>query len=51
VIKLKEFRDALVSASYNGYISLELLRPEYWESDAGEVARKGREGLRTVFDV
>jgi len=51
VIKLKEFREALVSASYEGYISLELLRPEYWESDAEEVARKGREGLRAIFDV
>ena len=51
VIKLKEFREALVSASYDGYISLELLRPEYWERDAEEVARKGREGLRAVFDV
>ena len=51
VIKLNEFRDALVSASYNGYISLELLRPEYWESDAEEVARRGREGLRAIFDV
>jgi 2-keto-myo-inositol isomerase len=51
VIKLKDFRDALVSSSYNGYISLELLRPEYWESDAEEVARKGREGLRAIFDV
>ena len=51
VIKLKDFRDALVSSSYDGYISLELLRPEYWESDAEEVARKGREGLRAIFDV
>jgi 2-keto-myo-inositol isomerase len=51
VIRLKEFRDALVSASYDGYISLELLRPEYWESDAEEVARRGRGGLRDVFDV
>jgi len=51
VIKLKEFRDSLVSASYDGYVSLELLRPEYWERDAEEVARRGRGGLRTAFSV
>lgn len=50
-IPLKEFRDALSSISYDGYVSLELLRPEYWEDDPEEVARRGREGLRTVFDV
>ena len=51
VIRLKDFRDALVSSSYDGYISLELLRPEYWEGDAEEVAGKGREGLRAIFGV
>jgi len=51
VLRLKEFRDAMVSASYEGYVSLELLRPEYWERDAKEVAQKGREGLRAIFDV
>ncbi len=50
-IRLKEFRDALAAVSYDGYISLELLRPEYWDWDAGEVARKGREGLRSAFGV
>jgi 2-keto-myo-inositol isomerase len=50
-IPLAKFRDSMVSASYDGYVSLELLRPEYWERDPEEVARHGREGLRTIFNV
>jgi 2-keto-myo-inositol isomerase len=51
VIDLERFRDALASTSYDGYVSLELLRPEYWEMNPEEVARKGREGLRKIFKV
>jgi 2-keto-myo-inositol isomerase len=51
VIDLEHFRDSLVSLSYDGYVSIELLRPEYWDRDPEQVAREGRKGLRKIFKV
>jgi 2-keto-myo-inositol isomerase len=51
VIDLEQFRESLISVSYDSYISLELLRPEYWERDPEDVARMGRQGLAKIFRV
>jgi 2-keto-myo-inositol isomerase len=51
VIDLKGFSSALKRVGYDGCLSLELLRPAYWEQDAEQVAVKGRESLRRVFGV
>jgi 2-keto-myo-inositol isomerase len=51
VIDLKEFASALSRVGYDDYLSLELLRPAYWETAAEQVAVKGRESLRRVFGV
>jgi 2-keto-myo-inositol isomerase len=51
VIDLESFRESVISSGYDGYLSLELLRPGYWDQDPEEVARKGREGLKEVFKV
>jgi 2-keto-myo-inositol isomerase len=52
VIDLKGFASALSKVGYDDYLSLELLRPAYWEkAEAEQVAVKGRESLRRVFGV
>ena len=51
VIDLKEFNSVLKKVGYDEQLSLELLRPAYWEQDAEQVAVKGRESLRRVFGV
>lgn len=50
-IDLKTFASALKGIGYDSYLSLELLRPAYWDQNAGEVATKGRDSLRRVFGV
>jgi len=51
VIDLKSFYSALQQVGYNGCLSLELLRPAYWEQDAEQVALKGRKSLCRIFGV
>ena len=51
VIDLRQLQTDLESLRYNGFMSLELLRPSYWQQDPIEVARKGREALRQVFGI
>ena len=51
VIDLKGFASTLRRVGYDYELSLELLRPAYWEQDAEQVALKGRESLRRVFGV
>jgi 2-keto-myo-inositol isomerase len=51
VIDLKTFASVLKEIGYDNRISLELLRPEYWEQDPEQVAVKGRKSLRLVFGV
>jgi 2-keto-myo-inositol isomerase len=49
VIPLKEIREGLKRIDYDGPVSLEMFRPEYWKLPAIEVARKGMESIRKFF--
>lgn len=51
VIKLKEFGRGLTKIGYDGYLSLELLRPSYWEENPEKIAKTGRDSLQEVFGV
>ena len=46
VIPLREIVSALKGIGYNGPVSIEMFRPEYWRMPAAEVARKGREAIQ-----
>jgi 2-keto-myo-inositol isomerase len=50
-INLTGFSAALRDVGYDGFLSLELLRPEYWNQDPVAVARAGRESLKRTFGV
>ena len=47
-VDLKRYCDLLRQIQYNGFLSLELFRPDLWEQDPLEVARVGLEKMRTV---
>jgi len=51
VIDLKGLATQLSKLEYDGFLSLELLRPSYWEEDPEKVAVTGRESLRKVFGI
>ncbi len=51
VIDLEAFRSNLTRAGYDGYVSLELLKPSYWEQDPQHIARMGRESLKRTFGI
>jgi 2-keto-myo-inositol isomerase len=46
VIPLKEIVSRLKEIRYDGPVSIEMFRPEYWTHSAEEVARKGMEAIR-----
>jgi 2-keto-myo-inositol isomerase len=46
VIPLKEIVSGLKGIGYDGPVSLEMFRPEYWARPPEEVARKGMEAIR-----
>ena len=46
VIPLKEIVSRLKEIRYDGPVSIEMFRPEYWTEPAEEVARKGMETIR-----
>lgn len=46
VIPLKEIVSRLKEIHYDGPVSIEMFRPEYWTQPAEEVARKGMEAIR-----
>ena len=46
VIPLKEIFSRLKEIHYDGPVSIEMFRPEYWIQPAEEVARKGMEAIR-----
>ncbi len=50
-IDLKAFALALSGIGYDHYLSLELLRPVYWQQNPVEVAAKGRDSLNRVFGI
>ncbi len=45
VIPLREMIAKLQEIAYDGPISLEMFRPEYWKLPAIEVARRGMEAI------
>jgi len=51
VIDLQQLVKDLAKIQYDGYMSLELLRPSYWEDDPEKIAAIGRESLRRVFGI
>lgn len=51
VIDLKRLAVDLAELRYDGFLSLELLRPSYWDDDPEKIAGLGRESLRKVFGV
>lgn len=50
-IDLRGFRQVLRDSGYDGYVSLELLKPAYWREDPEQIARKGRESLKQIFGM
>ena len=46
VIPLKEIISRLKEIHYDGPVSIEMFRPEYWTHPAEEVAKKGMEAIR-----
>lgn len=50
-IDLRGFRRVLHDSGYHGYVSLELLKPAYWQEDPEQIARKGRESLERTFGI
>jgi len=50
-IDLTAFTTSLKSIGYDRFLSLELLRPEYWRQDPLLVAKTGRESLRRTCGV
>jgi 2-keto-myo-inositol isomerase len=51
VINLKQLVKDLAKIRYDGFLSLELLKPAYWEEDPEKIAAIGRESLRRVFGI
>ncbi len=50
ILPLSEMVQILRDVGYNGYISLELFNPEYWEQDPRTVARVGLEKMKAVLE-
>ena len=51
VIDLKQFVKDLAKIRYDGVLSLELLKPSYWQEDPRKIAAIGRESLKRVFGI
>jgi 2-keto-myo-inositol isomerase len=49
VIPLRPLLDGLRGIGYRGGYSLELFRPEYWQWDAAQLARRGLDSMRRLF--
>jgi len=50
-IDLHNFLSQVREVGYDDYVSLELLRPAYWDRDPEEIATIGRKSLKSVFDI
>jgi 2-keto-myo-inositol isomerase len=50
-INLRKFREVLNDIGYDGYVSLELLKPAYWQEDPEQIAANGRQSLKQVFGI
>lgn len=51
VAPLREVFSILREIGFDGYLSLELFNPAYWQSDALQTATLGREKLRAVLEL
>jgi len=51
VMKLQDLKQSLVRIGYDGFLSLELFKPSYWQQDPQQVAKICRESLKHVFEV
>ncbi|QEG41208.1 sugar phosphate isomerase/epimerase family protein [Roseimaritima ulvae] len=51
VCPLKPIIEQLVANGFDGYFSLELFNPQYWQQDAALVAKTGLEKMRRVLPV
>ena len=49
MIPLKEIVSGLKGIGYDGPVSLEMFRPEYWVRPPEEVAKKGIESIRKLI--
>ena len=49
ILPLKEIKAALDGIGYDRMVSIEIFRPEYWEQDPFEVARRAREATERVI--
>ncbi len=49
VIPLQPLLDGLARIGYGGAYSLELFRPEYWNWDTADLARRGLDSMRRLF--
>jgi 2-keto-myo-inositol isomerase len=47
-IDLQKFLSQIKQVGYDEYVSLELLRPAYWDRDPEEIATMGRESLKRL---
>jgi 2-keto-myo-inositol isomerase len=50
VIDLNNYIRTLKEINYNGMISIETFRPEYWEKDAEWVIKKGYETTKKLIE-
>lgn len=49
ILPLKEIKAALDGIGYDRMVSIEIFRPEYWEQDPFEVARRARKATERVI--
>lgn len=51
ILPLKEIKEKLDKIGYNKMVSIEIFRPEYWEQDPVEVAKKAKAATETVLGI
>jgi len=49
VIPLREIAGALKSIGYNGAVSIELFRPDYWKWDAKKLAYQSKKRTEDIL--
>ena len=49
ILPLKEIKAALDGIGYDRMVSIEIFRPEYWEQDPFDVARRAKEATEGVL--
>ncbi|MEO8649401.1 MAG: sugar phosphate isomerase/epimerase [Acidobacteriota bacterium] len=51
ILPIKEIKDHLDKIGYDRMVSVEIFRPEYWEQNPAEVARKAKEATEKVLGI